>query len=96
MRVASGYQQPRSWLRSGDSLQPEAPPERRRVAGQASALSHGCWCAVRQAVPAGEPLKINLDHGDVYVMSEAAVQGKADGKYKIKHCAGNKEGVHWV
>ena len=43
----------------------------------------------------GEPLKINLDHGDVYVMSEAAVQGKADGKYKIKHCAGNK-GVHWV
>ena len=41
----------------------------------------------------GEPLKINLDHGDVYVMSEAAVQGKADGKYKIKHCAGNKEGI---
>ena len=39
MRVASGYQRPRSWLRSGDSLQPEAPPERRRVAGQASALA---------------------------------------------------------
>ena len=46
-----------------------------------------------------KPLKINLGHGDVYVMSENAVRGKADfwqsqfpdGKYKIKHCAGNKE-----
>ena len=39
MRVASGDQRLLSWLRSGDSLQPEAPPERRRVAGQAPALS---------------------------------------------------------
>ena len=39
MRVASGDQRPRYWLRSGDSLQPEAPPERRRVASQAPALS---------------------------------------------------------
>ena len=37
--MASGDQRPRSWLGSRDSLQPEAPPERRRVAGQASALS---------------------------------------------------------
>ena len=37
--MASSYQQLLSWLGSGDSLQPEAPPERRRVAGQASALS---------------------------------------------------------
>ena len=37
--MASGYQRPLSWLGSGDSLQPEAPPERRRVAGQAAALS---------------------------------------------------------
>ena len=37
--VASGYQRPRSWLESRDSLQPEAPPERRRVASQAPALS---------------------------------------------------------
>ena len=47
----------------------------------------------------GKPLKINLGHGDVYVMSEGAVRGKADdwqsllpdGKCIIKHCAGNKE-----
>ena len=40
--MASGDQQPRSWLltRAWDSLQPEAPPERRRgVVGQAPALS---------------------------------------------------------
>ena len=37
--MASSYQQLLSWLGSGDSLQPEAPPERRRVAGQAPALS---------------------------------------------------------
>ena len=37
--MASGYQRLLSWLGSGDSLQPEAPPERRRVAGQAPALS---------------------------------------------------------
>ena len=37
--MASSYQRLLSWLRSGDSLQPEAPPERRRVAGQAPALS---------------------------------------------------------
>ena len=40
----------------------------------------------------GEPLKINLGHGDVYVMSEAAVRGNSGNKeYVIKHCAGNKE-----
>ena len=33
--MASSYQQLLSWLGSWDSLQPEAPPERRRVAGQA-------------------------------------------------------------
>ena len=37
--MASSYQQLLSWLGSWDSLQPEAPPERRRVAGQAPALS---------------------------------------------------------
>ena len=37
--MASSYQQLLSWLGSGDSLQPEAPPERRRVAGGAPALS---------------------------------------------------------
>ena len=37
--MASGDQRLLSWLGSGDSLQPEAPPERRRVAGQAPALS---------------------------------------------------------
>ena len=37
--MASGYQRLLSWLGSGDSLQPEAPPVRRRVAGQAPALS---------------------------------------------------------
>ena len=37
--MASSYQQLLSWLGSGDSLQPEAPPERGRVAGQAPALS---------------------------------------------------------
>ena len=37
--MASSYQQLLSWLGSGDPLQPEAPPERRRVAGQAPALS---------------------------------------------------------
>ena len=39
VRVASSYQQLLSWLGSGDSLQPEAPPERRRIAGQAAALT---------------------------------------------------------
>ena len=37
--MASGYQRLLSWLGSGDSLQPEAPPGRRRVASQAPALS---------------------------------------------------------
>ena len=37
--MASSYQRLLSWLGSGDSLQPEAPPERGRVAGQAPALS---------------------------------------------------------
>ena len=37
--MASSYQRLLSWLGSRDSLQPEAPPERRRVAGQAPALS---------------------------------------------------------
>ena len=37
--MASSYQQLLSWLGSGDSLQPEAPPERGRVASQAPALS---------------------------------------------------------
>ena len=37
--MASSYQRLLSWLGSGDSLQPEAPPERRRVASQAPALS---------------------------------------------------------
>ena len=37
--MASSYQRLLSWLGSWDSLQPEAPPERRRVAGQAPALS---------------------------------------------------------
>ena len=35
--MASSYQRLLSWLGSRDSLQPEAPPERRRVAGQAQA-----------------------------------------------------------
>ena len=37
--MASGNQRLLSWLGSRDSLQPEAPPERRRVASQAPALS---------------------------------------------------------
>ena len=61
--MASSYQQLLSWLGSGDSLQPEAPPERRRVAGQAPALSPHCASEQHQhpvRTPAIRPTAVGL------------------------------------
>ena len=59
--------------------------------GNSSVLRY-CWRKPGSSTQFGKPIDINVDHGDIYIMSEKATgfDWKSRSKYRLVHAAGHK------